>query len=92
MGIIKIDKSKINLKSLIFDSKLRDEQKEIWYEFIKVLAEDNAMIILKTIQEDETALSFLTENLEKKIKAIKTGDKNSWKDIIKREKDYIESK
>lgn len=92
MGIIKIDNPKIELKTIIADSNLNDKQKEIWYNFIHTIIEQDVMSILKTIQMDETTLNFLTENLDEKLKAIKTGDKNSWQDIVKKEKEYIESK
>jgi len=92
MGIIKIDNPKIELKTIIADSSLSDEQKNIWYNFIHTIIEQDAISIIKTIQEDETTLSFLTENLEEKLSALKTGDKNVWKDIVKKEKEYIESK
>ena len=91
MGII-INKPKIELKTIIFNSSLSNKQKENWYNFIHTIIEQDAILILKTIQEDETTLNFLTENLEKKLNALKTGDKNAWKNIVKEEKEYIKSK
>ena len=92
MGITKINNPKIKLKTIITDSSLNDGQKETWYNFIHTIIKQDAISILKTIREDETTLSFLTENLEEKLSTLKTGDKNVWKEIVKKEKEYIESK
>lgn len=92
MGLITTNNPKIELNTVITDSRLSDQQKETWYQFIDVIIESDALSILSTIKEDTNVLDFLTENLEEKLKAMKTGNKNDWNNIVKKEKDYIESK
>lgn len=89
MGIIKIDNVKIGLKKIISDSDLGEGKKYLWSNFIHAIAEEDALAILETLQDDIRALDFLTENLEEKIKAINSGDKNSWQEIIRKEKEFI---
>lgn len=92
MGIIEIKNPKIELKTIISNSILNEPQKELWYTFIHTIIEQDVLSILKTIQEDETILEFLTENLEQKIETMKTGNISDWKNIVKKEKELIESK
>lgn len=92
MGIIKIDNPKIELTKIIAESKLSDKQKDAWFNFINIVIEQDTIPIIQVLQEDATTLDFLTENLEEKFNAIKSGDKNNWKEIIKKEKEFIEKK
>jgi hypothetical protein len=91
MGIVKINNPKIELEKIVTNSSLTNGQKEIWYNFIHIIAKSDAIAILETLQEDEKTLFFLTENLTDKFNAITNGDKDSWKVIIEKEKKYIKS-
>lgn len=92
MKPIKIDNVKTELETLIAGSELTDAQKETWYNLIHVITESNAMLILETIREDADAINFLSENLEKKLKAVKTKSKEDWKNIIEGEVAFMKSK
>jgi len=89
MDLTRIDNPKIELKTIIATSYLSDRNKEMWYDFVGVITGQDALSIVETIIDDMATLDFLTENLEEKTEAIKTIDKDGWKEIIKREKEYI---
>jgi|GEM_PF-3883073 len=92
MGI-SIDKNaKKQLKDLVLNSTLKDIEKKYWGAFIRITTEKDASLILETIQEDSTVLSFLTKNLETKLKTLNSKNKDGWKNIVKEEKKFIESK
>ena len=92
MDLTRIDNPKIELKTIIATSYLSDRNKEMWYDFVGVITGQDALSIVETIIDDMATLDFLTENLEEKTEAIKTIDKDGWKEIIKREKEYINTR
>jgi len=92
MAFIKKNDSGAELKLIIVNSKLTENQKDLWHKFIDTTIESDTITILKTIQEDNENLKFLTTNLEEKFKAIQSKNVDTWKGIVKKEKDYIESK
>lgn len=91
MGILKYDNPKIKLKEIIFDSKLKENEKELWYDFIGQIIESDALSIIKVLEENFSYLDFLTKNLQDKLAAMNNKDKKMWGDIIKDEKDFIKS-
>lgn len=82
--------SQEKLKKLIEKSKLNQEQKELWYNFIDNVTEEEIAPILETLEENPEQLNFLTENLKSKIEVFQTKDKKLSDNILAEEKKYIE--
>lgn len=81
---------KLELKGLILNSTLNDNQKNLWNSLIDSMKEqEEVFTILETIKEDPEVLVFLTSNLEEKVKSIKNNDKEAWNNIIEEEKNFI---
>lgn len=81
---------KLELKGLILNSTLNDNQKNLWNSLIDSMKEqEEVFTILETIKEDPEILVFLTSNLEAKVKSIKNNDKEAWNNIIEEEKNFI---
>lgn len=81
---------KLELKGLILNSTLNDNQKNLWNSLIDSMKEqEEVFTILETIKEDPEILVFLTSNLEEKVKSIKNNDKEAWNNIIEEEKNFI---
>lgn len=81
---------KLELKGLILNSTLNDNQKNLWNNLIDSMKkQEEVFTILETIKEDPEILVFLTSNLEEKVKSIKNNDKEAWNNIIEEEKNFI---
>lgn len=81
---------KLELKGLILNSTLNDNQKNLWNNLIDSMKkQEEVFTILETIKEDPEVLVFLTSNLEEKVKSIKNNDKEAWNNIIEEEKNFI---
>ena len=84
-----VDETKDNLKRIIKNSSLTEEQKSMWFHFIDTSISDNLKPIKEMLVEDDTVLTFLTKNLEDKIKLANSGDNSDREKILDEEKDYI---
>lgn len=91
MGI-KINNTKAEVKNVISSSDLSDEKKDMWHVFLSAIPEESVLAIAEALREDKSILSFLTENIEKKIIAVQSNNKGNWKKIIEDEKNFLEDR
>lgn len=77
------------LKNLIKESNLTQEQKEVWYTFLKVIPKKEKTAILEVIEGNPDHLEFLTENLLDKIEGFSKGDDSILNEALRKEKDYL---
>jgi len=54
------------LKKIIFDSSLLEEEKEMWYAFMKKEKEEEIISMLEFLEDNPKMLDSLTENLKTK--------------------------
>lgn len=80
---------KTSLRTLIASSGLSEAQKKMWSVFTDAAMENEISSILDAIHSDADALVFLTENMEKKIRAVTKKDASAWQKIVQEEKEYI---
>jgi hypothetical protein len=76
-------------KSIIQSSNLNESKKNLWFNFIDKAPSINLEPVYKILNKDIAQLSFLTKNLEDKIKAIKNKDINLWNKILEEEADHL---
>lgn len=81
---------KKELTEFINKTSLGVEDKELWNRATSQLQEPDAQTLLETLREDPQQLTFLTENLKKKLEAFKNDDDTAWDNIIEEEKAYLE--
>jgi hypothetical protein len=91
MGIKYFKNPIVDLKKIINDSLLSKESKELWYNFLDIILDDDALLLLKQIEGKKEMLEVFTENLNNKFVSIKERDKEKWVEIIKKEKNIIDS-
>lgn len=78
------------LKKIIKESSLTQEQKDLWESFINNVTEKEITAILEVLEESPEQLDFLTRNLESKTELFKTKDKELLEKILTEEKNYLE--
>ncbi len=89
MGIQESNKIKISLEKFVKASKLSDDWKTVWYDFIRVVDDREANLVLDTLNDDSSALLFLTENITSKLNAVAVKDASAWQKIVEQEKEYL---
>ncbi|MDP3953890.1 MAG: hypothetical protein Q8Q06_00550 [bacterium] len=72
-------------------SDLSEDDKELWQIVMQMASEDDVQALLDSIEGDPDHLRVLTENMKLKMKAIDSQDEDLVKDILKQEKEDIDS-
>ena len=85
-----MNNSKETILAIINNSSLSEEQKNIWQGFLENLDEQLAAPIAETIQDDDSALRLLTENIQDKLEALASENPDAWKNVIQKEKEILE--
>ena len=84
---------KNQLKKIVSDSSILEEEKVLWEKFIEVSKEDDIVSILEFLEDNPKGIDFLTENLQEKIKALSKKDyfekSQDFGKIVEKEKDYL---
>lgn len=80
---------KVSIRELVASSSLGDEQRNMWDKFLEKLRDEEAQLVLESLQDHSQNLQLLTSNLQKKIEAIQSQDSETWKDIIEDEKLHL---
>ena len=80
---------KSELESLIHNSKLGEEEKDLWKLFIENATDEQIETILDALRENMGDLLFLTENLKAKISAFRSKDEGALEKILKEEEKYL---
>lgn len=83
---------RVQLKQIIFSSLLEESAKKLWNACLDKISDDEANSILDAVKDNAKNLEFLTKNLQDKMKAIKSQDREAWSKIIEEEKKVVEGK
>lgn len=59
---------KEQLKKIVDDSSILEEEKELWYKFIETEKEEEIVSMIEFLEDNPKAIDSLTENLKTKIK------------------------
>ena len=60
--------NKEQLKKIVDDSSILEEEKELWYKFIETEKEEEIVSMIEFLEDNPKAIDSLTENLKTKIK------------------------
>ena len=78
------------LQSIIEKSSLTESQKRLWLNFIQITPDPESLKdILDAFESDPKNLELLTDNLEKKAKALSDPDDKKWKVVVEEEKKIL---
>ena len=80
---------KEELKKIIEESSLSEEDKEVWRRAIELNEPELLEMVYNYLAEEPGKLAWLTEMLKKKMEALKNGDKDLWEEIVKGEVEEI---
>ena len=84
---------KEQLKKIVSDSSILEEEKVLWEKFMEVSKEDDIASILEFLEDNPKGIDFLTENLQEKIKALNKKDyfekSQDFGKIVEKENDYL---
>lgn len=79
-----------NLKLILKDSDLSQEDKEMWYKILPTLNENQIGALYLVLKENPELTSFLHENLLRKILILQTNNWDEWEKLYKEEEKLIE--
>jgi hypothetical protein len=81
---------KSDLRDLIDDSNLTDNQKLLWELFMKISNEEEDEAVFEAASESEDNLELLTAHLRDKIWDMKEYNSDAWETLIGDEEKYAE--
>jgi Na+/phosphate symporter len=81
---------KKEIKQIIKNSSLEEENRQIWHWFTESVSEREIEPILDLIKENPEMLNIVTENLKSKFNALKKKDRKAMDRIIEAEKRQLE--
>ena len=81
--------TKQDLKDIILQAQLDDQDKELWNKFIEVNEEENLNDIVELLKNEPERLEFLTDNLKGKLDAFLNRDSDKLNDIVETEIEVI---
>ena len=81
--------TKQDLKDIISQAQLDDQDKELWNKFIEVNEEENLNDIVELLKNEPEKLEFLTDNLREKLDAFLNRDSDKLNDIVETEIEAI---
>jgi len=74
---------------LIAAGDLNQAQQVLWQSLLDVLTQDQAEAVLMVLKKYPEILPFLTENLQQKYEAFRTGDISAWEAILDSEQQFM---
>lgn len=77
--------TKQDLKDIILQAQLDDQDKELWNKFIEVNEEENLNDIVELLKNEPERLEFLTDNLREKLDAFLNRDSDKLNNIVETE-------
>ena len=77
------------IKSLVKNSELSEDDKLLWDELLDVTDENQKEILADFLEDDESRLLFLTDNLKKKREALESGDPQLIDQILDSEEEAL---
>ncbi len=80
---------KVSIRELLASSSIDNKQRDLWDKFLEKLQDEEAQLLLESLQDHPQNLQLLTSNLQKKIEAIQDQDSALWKSIVEDEKRYL---
>lgn len=81
---------KEKLNRTIKDSTLSTDQKLLWDLFLKFASIEEDEAVYEAVLESDDNLEYLTKYLRDKVWDMKENNIETWKRLIKKEKDYAE--
>jgi hypothetical protein len=81
---------KKKFKELINNSRLKPDQKELWYIFIEIAKPHENEAVYEAASGSDEDLNLLTNNLRDKIWAMKDGSKEAWDKVIDEEEKILD--
>ncbi len=81
--------TKQDLKDIILQAQLDNQDKELWNKFIEVNEEENLNDIVELLKNEPERLEFLTDNLREKLDAFLNRDSDKLNDIVETEIETI---
>ena len=81
--------TKQDLKDIILQAQLDNQDKELWNKFIEVNEEENLNDIVELLKNEPERLEFLTDNLREKLDAFLNRDSDKLNDIVETEIEAI---
>lgn len=77
------------IKTLVKNSELPEEDKQLWDELLDVTDENQKEILADFLEDDEGRLLFLTDNLKRKREALENGDPELINQILDSEEEAL---
>lgn len=77
------------IKTLVKNSELPEEDKQLWDELLDVTDENQKEILADFLEDDESRLLFLTDNLKRKREALENGDPELINQILDSEEEAL---
>jgi len=82
---------KEQLLSIIRSNSLSFEESRLWEETMKNVPEDLCPDILWFLLNTPNGVRIMTDNIKKKIAAIKSGNLKKWEEILNEEGNFLKS-
>jgi hypothetical protein len=79
-----------NLKQILHGSTLSVKDKEVWYQILPSLNEDQIGALYLVLGANPELVSYLHENLLRKMWILKSNDWSEWDKLYKEEERLIE--
>lgn len=81
----------MTFKSFVVESGLTQDDKELWVGILERLEADQVKVFEDFVNNDETKLRILTENLRAKEWTFRTGDEKALEEILEEEESIIKN-
>lgn len=81
----------ITLQDYIISSKLSDADKALWATAFTILSEVQIRVISDIIENDDSKLSFMTENFKAKHEAFQNRDASAMQTVFDKETSFAKS-
>ena len=79
-----------NLRQILDGSTLSVKDKDMWYQVLPSLNEDQIGALYLVLKANPELVSYLHENLLRKILILQANDWNEWEKLYKEEEKLIE--
>ena len=82
---------KVSIGEIVENSSLDEEQKNMWNKLLEELRDEQAQLLLESLQDHPQNLQLLTSNFQKKVEALQDQNSEVWRNIVEEEKRYLEN-
>lgn len=80
---------KEQLKDIIFNSNLSNEDKGVWSHFIEVATEIQIGLVYDFLKDNLGEIEFMTNNFKAKLEALSQNNQAKMEEIKKSEEEYL---